>query len=73
MERRFDYHPNCQNMSLNHLSFADDIMVFTVGKTRSLDSIVEVFDHFFKIAWLKISLEKSKIYCGGVSEMLRKK
>lgn len=56
-EKKIGYHPRCKNMDLTHLSFADDIMVFTDGKIRSLDSIVEVFDYFAKISGLKISLE----------------
>jgi len=36
-------------MDLTHKSFADDILVFTDGKIRSLDSIVEVFEYFAKI------------------------
>lgn len=67
-EKKIGYHPRCKNMDLTHLSFADDIMVFTDGKIRSLDSIVEVFDYFAKISGLKISLEKSTIYIAGVSD-----
>lgn len=44
--RQFGYHPKCQNLGLTHLSFADDIMVLTDGKVRSVEGIVKVFDEF---------------------------
>lgn len=71
LERRIGYHPKCQNMGITHLSFADDIMVFTDGKIRSIDSITEVFDYFAKISGLKINMEKSTIYLAGISEERR--
>ena len=70
-ERRIGYHPRCQKMDLTHMSFADDILVFTDGNIRSLDSIVEVFEYFAKISGLEISLEKSTIYLAGVSDARR--
>ena len=70
-ERRIGYHLRCQKMDLTHKSFADDILVFTDGKIRSLDSIVEVFEYFAKISGLEISLEKSTIYLAGVSDARR--
>lgn len=32
----FDHHPQCQGVGLTHLSFADDILVFTDGTVQSL-------------------------------------
>lgn len=69
--RRIGFHPRCQKMDVKHLSFADDILVFTDGKIRSLDSIVEIFEYLAKISGLKIGLEKSTIYLAGVSDARR--
>ncbi|XP_024009435.1 uncharacterized protein LOC112084518 [Eutrema salsugineum] len=73
--RDIGYHPKCQNLPLTHLSFADDIMVFTDGKKRSLISTVEgvlqVFESFAKISGLRISLEKSIIFMAGVPQAER--
>lgn len=66
--RRFGYHPQCQNIPLTHLCFADDLMVFTDGKQRSLEGILEVFDTFASYSGLKISLEKSTLYMAGISQ-----
>lgn len=65
---QFGYHPKCKNLGLTHLSFADDIMVFTDGRVRSIESIVNVFEYFAKIWGLRISMEKSTIYYAGISK-----
>ncbi|XP_056860224.1 uncharacterized protein LOC130508644 [Raphanus sativus] len=57
-DRQLGYHPKCKNLGLTHLSFADDIMVFTDGRVRSVESIVDVFNYFGKVSGLKISMEK---------------
>jgi len=49
-----------------HLCFADDLMVLSDGKVRSIESIVNVFDNFSKYSGLKISMEKSTMYLAGV-------
>lgn len=64
---QLSYHPKCKNLGHTHLSFADDIMVFTDRRVRSIDSIVAVFDYFAKISGLRISTEKSTIYYTGIS------
>jgi len=33
---KFGFHPHCQRLKLTHLSFADDLMVLTDGKVRSI-------------------------------------
>lgn len=38
----FQYHPQCQEVKLTHLSFADDIVVFTDGTVASLLGVMEV-------------------------------
>lgn len=43
-DRVFGYHPRCKNVGLTHLSFADDIMVLTDGKVRSIEGIIRVLD-----------------------------
>lgn len=66
-ERRFGYHPGCQQLKITHLCFADDIMVFTDGNARSLEGVLTVFDEFAGISGLRISLAKSTLFLAGVS------
>jgi len=69
--RKFGFHPKCQRLGLTHLSFADDLMVLSDGKTRSIEGILEVFDEFCKRSGLRISLEKSTLYMAGVSPIIK--
>ena len=38
-DRKFAYHPQCQGVRLTHLSFADDILVFTDGTIESVNGL----------------------------------
>lgn len=60
-EHRMGYHPKCKNLSLTHLSFADDILVFSDGNTCSIESIMEVFERFETISGLMMSVAKSSV------------
>lgn len=53
------------------MSFPDDVMVFTDGITRSIDSIIEIFDYVGKISGQKISMEKTTIYYAGMQDNVR--
>ncbi|XP_010495605.1 PREDICTED: uncharacterized protein LOC104772720 [Camelina sativa] len=66
--RSFGYHPQCKNLGLTHLSFADDLMVLSDGKMRSIEGILEVFDSFAIRSRLRISMEKSIVYLAGVTD-----
>lgn len=67
-EGRLGYHPYCKDLSLTHLCFADDVIVFSDGKKKSIEGILEVFQEFAKISGLNISLEKSTLFLAGVKE-----
>ncbi|XP_019094476.1 PREDICTED: uncharacterized protein LOC109129900 [Camelina sativa] len=41
-EHVFGYHPQCRNLNLTHLSFADDFMVLSDGKLRSIEGIIRL-------------------------------
>ena len=61
----FAYHPQCQGVKLTHLSFADDILVFTNGTSESLLGIMEVMRRFAAMSGLHINAAKSSIYVTG--------
>lgn len=65
-ERKFKFHPRCHSLSLTHLCFADDLMVFVEGSKDSIEGALAVFYEFAAWSGLKISLEKSTIYMAGV-------
>lgn len=66
LENRIGYHPYCKDLSLTHICFADDVLVFSDGKQSSIENILSVFSEFAKISGLNISLEKSTLYLAGV-------
>lgn len=61
----FDYHPQCQGVKLSHLSFADDILVFTNGTSKSLLGVIEVMNRFARMFGLRINVAKSSIFASG--------
>ena len=65
-EKQIGYHPYCKELNLTHICFADDVLVFSDGKKRSIEGILAVFKEFARMSGLNISLEKSTIYLAGV-------
>ena len=68
LERRFGFHPYCKDLTLTHLCFDDDVLVFSDGKKSSIEGILDVFKEFAKLPGLCISLEKSTLFLAGVKE-----
>ncbi|KAG7536572.1 Reverse transcriptase domain [Arabidopsis suecica] len=64
-ERHIGIHPKCQGFHLSHLSFADDILVFTDGTPQSLHGTLAVFTNFAHMSGLNINISKSYIFAAG--------
>lgn len=62
---KIGFHPTCSEVNLTHLSFADDIMVFTNGVPASLRGIFTTLDEFAVISGLVINTAKSSIFMAG--------
>ena len=65
--KQFKLHSGCNSISLTHLCFANDLMVFVEGSKAFIEGALAVFDEFAVWSGLKISIEKSTIYMAGVS------
>lgn len=63
------YHPLSMSIKLTHLSFADDIMVFTNGSPFSLEGTIAVFDEFARISGLCINITKSTVFAAGIDKL----
>ena len=61
----FEYHPQCQGVHLTHPSFADDIMVFTIGTPESLMGVIGVTNRFASMSGLRINVAKSTLFASG--------
>ena len=59
------YHPMCRGVSLSHLSFADDIVVFTDGSSSSLTGTLDLFRHFAQMSGIRINVAKSTVFAAG--------
>ncbi|XP_013601566.1 PREDICTED: uncharacterized protein LOC106309022 [Brassica oleracea var. oleracea] len=59
------YHPSCSKVNLTHLSFADDLMIFTDGAAASLKGVFEVLSEFASISGLLINPAKFSIFMAG--------
>ena len=68
VEKKFKFHHRCKSISLTHLCFADDLMVFVEGTNESIQGALAVFDIFTEWSGLMISIAKSTLYLAGVSE-----
>lgn len=65
--QQFGYHPQCQEVKLTHLCFADDILVFTDGSLGSLKGVLEVMDQFAGMSGLYINATKSYLFATSQS------
>lgn len=68
VQKKFGYHPYCQDLQLTHLSFADDLLIFSDGRKRSVDGILDIFKSFAEASGLHISMEKTTLYLAGFND-----
>ena len=54
----FQYHPRCYEVKLNHLCFADDIIMRSKGDYVSVLSILQGFKHFSEVSGLEFNKQK---------------
>lgn len=55
------------SISISHLFFADDLILFAKANTRNCDCIMEVLNEFCEISGQKINLQKSKLFVSSNS------
>ena len=66
-EPEFKFHPRCSKIKLNHLAFADDLMLFCKGDLQSISILIRTVDYFSSCFVLKANNSKSGIYLAGVN------
>ncbi|XP_019237290.1 PREDICTED: uncharacterized protein LOC109217490 [Nicotiana attenuata] len=67
----YKIHPRCGKLNITHLSFADDLLMFTRGDSKSVNILHACFMKFSAASGLLANLNKSAIYFGGVSHITR--
>ncbi|KAG7588721.1 Reverse transcriptase domain [Arabidopsis suecica] len=74
LKSRFDagyihYHPKTSDLSISHLMFADDVMVFFDGGSSSLHGISETLDDFASWSGLQVNKDKTTLYLAGTDSL----
>ncbi|XP_062079946.1 uncharacterized protein LOC133784674 [Humulus lupulus] len=64
----FKYHNKCSNLKLNHLCFADDLIIFCNGDFVSIMLMLRGLKLFSSSSGLLPNSEKTAIYCHGMSD-----
>jgi len=68
---RFCYHPKCGPHGINHLVFADDVLLLSHGDRISIHIMFHQLDIFGQTSGLAINASKSSIFFEGVSDSLK--
>ncbi|XP_074305997.1 uncharacterized protein LOC141641225 [Silene latifolia] len=67
----FNYHPLCGPLKLNHMLFADDLLLFYKGNVRSIMLLLRAFSTFFKASGLQMNASKFEVFFNGVTAQLK--
>ena len=62
LDPAFKFHPRCAPLKLTHLSFADDLMLFSKGNVNSISILYEGLDHFAQSSGVYANSSKYAIY-----------
>lgn len=68
-EFKFDYHHKCRDAKLTHLSFADDLLIFTDGSLASVQAVLQILKEFEQRSGLAVSVQKSSFFASGLSQV----
>lgn len=63
----FKFHDRCGEIMLNHLIFADDVLIFCNGDFRSIYLMLQCLETFSQASGLTPNPGKTSIYCSGMN------
>ncbi|CAN1159330.1 LINE-1 retrotransposable element ORF2 protein [Linum perenne] len=66
----FQYHPQCKNIKLTHICFADDLLVFTKANVTAITQVTVIMDLFHQASGLQLNPDKSDLYMAGVNRTI---
>ncbi|KAL0875497.1 hypothetical protein Bca101_025202 [Brassica carinata] len=61
------YHPQTSELQVTHLSFADDLMIFSDGTVNSVNCIAETLEVFALWSGLRLNKSKTELYTAGLN------
>ncbi|XP_039052766.1 uncharacterized protein LOC120194567 [Hibiscus syriacus] len=62
----FKYHPKCKRISLTHLCFADDLLIFCYGSMDFVFGVKSVLEVFYGMSGLKLNAVKTELFACGM-------
>ncbi|CAM8895506.1 unnamed protein product [Rhodiola kirilowii] len=62
------HHPKCRRVDLKHLIFADDLFLFSNGRSSSIAALKDCLDSFLQCSGLAVNADKSQLFLAGFSE-----
>ncbi|KAL9681181.1 hypothetical protein QQ045_012962 [Rhodiola kirilowii] len=66
----FYYHPKCHRIKLSHIMFADDLILFSSGRSSAISAVKGVVNEFLNCSGLAINFQKSHLFTGGMSDAM---
>lgn len=65
---QFHFHPRCKRVSLTHIMFADDLLLFCRAEIQSVRAMMTQFEKFSRSSGLSANQDKSEVYFAGVNQ-----
>lgn len=61
------FHPKCDQVSLSHRCFTDDLLIFSKATPSSLQDVKQVMKEFHSLSGLRVSYTKSELFYSRIS------
>ncbi|GLT59598.1 hypothetical protein SLA2020_324080 [Shorea laevis] len=56
------FHPKCKKVGLTHLCFTDDLLIFTDGSLKGMQTIDSILKQFYQVTGLKVNCQNSELF-----------
>lgn len=66
----FNHHSKCEKLAITHLSFVDDVLLFSRGDQVSIELILSTFKKKSESTSLIVNPKKCKFVCGGMDDSI---
>lgn len=70
--KEFQCHPRCKRLSITHICFVDDLLLFSRGDLKLVKHLCAPFSKFSVVSGLQANLGKSSLYFARVKENIQK-